>query len=209
MSSVPVLLGAAVGAGVGGPVVAALAAAATAHRSEVTVRRMLPAAAGCGATAGAVLAAADLPAWVAAVLAVAVTVAAAAALVDAAEHRLPNRLTGLLLAAGLLLCPLATAMTGWGSPLRALFGLLIFGGWMLILSAVDAGPGDVKLAAGIGWWLAWMSWWVFAAGVAAALLGMAGTLIVDRWIRGRPRSPLGPGIVGGLVIGVLATAWLS
>ena len=208
MSAVPVLLGAAVGAAAGGLVIAALAVA-TAHRSEVTVRRIWPAAAGCGATAGAVLAAAGLPAPVAAALAVAGTAAGAAALVDAAEHRLPNTLTGLLLLAGLLLCPLATALTGWGSPLRALFGLLVFGGWMLILSAVDAGPGDVKLAAGIGWWLAWMSWGVFAVGVAAALLGMAGTLIVDRWIRGRPRSPLGPGIAGGLVIGVLATAWLG
>lgn len=208
MSSVPVLIAAAAGAAVGGLVIAALAAS-TAHRTDVTVRRMWPAGAGCGAATGAVLAAADLPAPVTAALAVAVTVAAAAALVDTAEHRLPNKLTGLLLVAGLLLCSLATAVTGWGSPLRALAGLLIFGGWMAILAAVDAGPGDVKLAAGIGWWLAWMSWGVFAAGVAVALLGMAGTLVANRWIRGRPRSPLGPGIVTGLVIGVLATAWLS
>ena len=90
-----------------------------------------------------------------------------------------------------------------------LAGLLIFGGWMLVLAAFDAGPGDVKLAAGIGWWLAWMSWWVFLAGVAAALLGMAGTLMANRWFRDRPRSPLGPGIVAGLLIGVLATAWLN
>jgi leader peptidase (prepilin peptidase)/N-methyltransferase len=169
----------------------------------------LPAGAGCGAVAGAVLAADGLPTPVTAALAVAITVAAAAALVDAAEHRLPNKLTGSLLAAGVLLCTMATAVTGWGSPLRALAGLLIFGGWMLILAAVDAGPGDVKLAAGIGWWLAWMSWWVFVAGVAVALLGMAATLIANRWIRDRPRSPLGPGIVTGLIIGVLATAWLS
>ena len=208
MNPVPLLLGAAAGAAAGGLVIAALAAA-TAHRAGMTVRRMWPASAGCGGVTGAVLAAVGLPPPVTAALAVAVMVAAAAALVDAAEHRLPNKLTGLLLVAGVLLCPLATALTGWGSPLRALVGLLVFGGWMLILAAVDAGPGDVKLAAGIGWWLAWMSWWVFAAGVAAALLGMAGTLIVDRWVRGRHRSPLGPAIVTGLVAGVLVTAWLS
>jgi len=208
MNPVPLLLGAAAGAAAGGLVIAALAAA-TAHRAGMTVRRMWPASAGCGGVTGAVLAAVGLPPPVTAALAVAVMVAAAAALVDAAEHRLPNKLTGLLLVAGVLLCPLATALTGWGSPLRALVGLLVFGGWMLILAAVDAGPGDVKLAAGIGWWLAWMSWWAFAAGVAAALLGMAGTLIVDRWVRDRHRSPLGPAIVTGLVAGVLATAWLS
>jgi leader peptidase (prepilin peptidase)/N-methyltransferase len=208
MSPALVLLGAAAGATAGGLLIAALAAA-TAHRADMTVRRMLPAGAGCGAVAGAVLAAAGLPTPVTAALVVAITVAAAAALVDAAEHRLPNKLTGSLLAAGVLLCTMATAVTGWGSPLRALAGLLIFGGWMLILAAVDAGPGDVKLAAGIGWWLAWMSWWVFVAGVAVALLGMAATLIANRWIRDRPRSPLGPGIVTGLIIGVLATAWLS
>ena len=208
MNPVPLLLGAAAGAAAGGLVIAALAAA-TAHRAGMTVRRMWPASAGCGGVTGAVLAAVGLPPPVTAALAVAVMVAAAAALVDAAEHRLPNKLTGLLLVAGVLLCPLATALTGWGSPLRALVGLLVFGGWMLILAAVDAGPGDVKLAAGIGWWLAWMSWWAFAAGVAAALLGMAGSLIVDRWVRDRLRSPLGPAIVTGLVAGVLATAWLS
>jgi len=208
MNSVSLLLGAAAGAAAGGVIIAALAAA-TAYRAGTTVRRMWPAGGGCGAAAGAVLAAVGLPPPVTSALAVAVMVAAAAALVDVVEHRLPNQLTGLLLAAGVLLCPLATALTGWGSPLRALVGLLVFGGWMLILAAVDAGPGDVKLAAGIGWWLAWMSWWVFAAGVAAALLGMAGTLIVDRWVRGRHRSPLGPAIVTGLVAGVLVTAWLS
>lgn len=208
MSPALVLLGAAAGAAVGGLLIAALAAA-TAHQADMTVRRMWPTGACCGAVAGAVLAAAGLPTPITAALAVAITVAAAAALVDAAEHRLPNKLTGSLLAAGVLLCPMATAVTGWGSPLRALAGLLIFGGWMLILAAVDAGPGDVKLAAGIGWWLAWMSWWVFVAGVAVALLGMAATLIANRWIRDRPRSPLGPGIVTGLIIGVLATAWLS
>jgi len=208
MSPLFVLLGAAAGAAVGGVVIAALAAA-TVHRAEVTVRRMWPAGAGCGAVTGAVLVAAGLPSPVTAALFVAVTVAAAAALVDASEHRLPNVLTGLLLGAGILLCPLATAVTGWGSPLRALAGLLIFGGWMLVLAAFDAGPGDVKLAAGIGWWLAWMSWWVFLAGVAAALLGMAATLMANRWFRDRPRSPLGPGIVAGLLIGVLATAWLN
>jgi len=38
---------------------------------------------------------------------------------------------------------------------------------------------------------------------------MAGTLMVNRWVRGRPRSPLGPAICAGLAAGILTIAWLT
>lgn len=201
MTVIPVLLGATAGAVIG-PLVAA-AASSTIRRQDLTWK-LWPAATGCAAVIGGVLGWAHLPGLVTAALATAAAVALAAALVDAAEHRLPNALTVPLIVAGLVLTPVVTVITGWGSPLRGLIGLLVFSGWMLLVAVTGAGAGDVKLAAGVGLWLGWMSWWAFPAGVAVALLAMAGTEIVNRRFRGLPLSPLGPAISTGLAVGVIA-----
>lgn len=205
----PVLLGALLGAAVS-PVIAAAAAAAA--RRPITWRRLWPAAAAMATTVGVVLAVAQvvvqLPVPVVIALAAAAGPVITAVLVDAIEHRLPNVFTVPLVAAGLPILTAVSWFTGWGSPLRAVLGLLLFGGWMLIVALTGAGAGDVKLAAGVGMWLAWVSWWAFAAGVAVALIGMAVTDLTNRHLRGRPQSPLGPAIGLGMLVGFAVTVVL-
>lgn len=199
-----VLVGTAVGLAVS-PVIA-LTASAAAHR-PTTWRRLWPPAAVCAAAVGTALAAAALPAAVTAALALAGIPMIAAILVDAIEHRLPNVLTGPIVIAGLPVLTAVSWSTGWGSPTRALLGLVLFGGWMLILALTGAGAGDVKFAAGVGLWLGWMSWAAFVTGVVVAMIAMAATELTNRHIRGRLRSPLGPaiglGMLSGIAIGTL------
>ena len=59
-----------------------------------------------------------------------------------------------------------SVLQGEGSLWRALAGCGIYGGWLFIASLTGLGPGDVKLAAGVGLWLGWLSWSALLAGVA-------------------------------------------
>ncbi len=186
------------------PAVAVVAARST-HR-PVSWRALWPAAAALAVLAAAGLGLAPLPWPGRAALATAATVVVTAVLVDGWEHRLPNAYTGPLVVLGAPVLVGISWATGWGSPIRALLGLLIFGGWMLLLALAGAGAGDAKLAAGVGMWLGWMSWWAFGIGVVVALLGMAGTDLVNRLARGRARSPLGPAIGVGMLVGIAAAA---
>jgi leader peptidase (prepilin peptidase)/N-methyltransferase len=66
------------------------------------------------------------------------------------------------------------------------------------------GPGDVKLAAGVGLWLGWLSWSALLAGVAFGQI-----LITICYLIGRRRAsdgggtPLGPAITAGFVLALL------
>ena len=80
--------------------------------------------------------------------ALAVAIAVTAALVDARQRRIPNRLTYPTMLAGLLL---QGALFGWKGLLLALAGGMFFGGIFLVFYLVRAmGAGDVKLAAALG-----------------------------------------------------------
>lgn len=79
---------------------------------------------------------------------IAAAVAATAAVTDARDRRIPNRLTYPAMIAGLAL---QAAVHGWRGLLFSLAGGCIFGGVFLLFYLVRAmGAGDVKLAAALG-----------------------------------------------------------
>jgi leader peptidase (prepilin peptidase)/N-methyltransferase len=134
----------------------------------------------------------------------AIATAVAASAVDATEKRLPNALTYPLAGGGLVALGTLSALQGEGSLWRALAGCGIYGGWLFIASLTGLGPGDVKLAAGVGLWLGWLSWSTLLAGVAFGQI-----LITICYLTGRRRAsdgggtPLGPAITAGFVLALL------
>ncbi|HEY5151306.1 MAG TPA: A24 family peptidase [Mycobacterium sp.] len=139
----------------------------------------------------------------------AVAVAVAAAAVDASENRLPNVLTYPLACGGLVTLTTLSVLTGSESPWRALAGCGIYGGWLFIASLTGLGPGDVKLAAGVGIWLGWYSWPVLLAGIAVGQILITTCYLAGRRRRrraadpGRGGTPLGPAITAGFIAALL------
>ena len=79
---------------------------------------------------------------------IALLCAAIASVYDLRERRIPNRLTGSFLAAGLLL---HFALGGWGGLRSAALAALTAGGLFLVFFiAGGMGAGDVKLMAAVG-----------------------------------------------------------
>ncbi|MEH1098543.1 A24 family peptidase [Micromonospora sp. CPCC 205561] len=129
--------------------------------------------------------------------------------VDAAVHRLPDRLTWPA-AAGtwLLLGTAGLAGAGPGPWLRATVAgvvlALLFATSTLLLGRRGFGLGDAKLALGVGVLLGWYGWTVPVAGLVLALLlsGLVGVaLLATRRVGWRSHLPFGP----FLVLGTLAT----
>ncbi|WP_345154105.1 prepilin peptidase [Micromonospora maritima] len=135
------------------------------------------------------------------------------ALVDAAAHRLPNRLTWPAAAGTWALLGVA-ALTGSGpSPwLRAAAaGLALGAGFAattLLLGRRGFGLGDAKLALGAGALLGWYGWPVLVAGLvlAVTLSGVAGVvLLLLRRVRWSAHLPFGPFLVLGTVVTLVLT----
>lgn len=133
------------------------------------------------------------------------------AFVDAAVHRLPDRLTWPAAAGTWALLGVA-ALTGAGATpwLRAgAAGLglaLAFAATTLLLGRRGFGLGDAKLALGVGALLGWYGWSVLLAGLvlafglsAAASLG----LLAARRVRWSSHIPFGPFLVLGTAAAVL------
>lgn len=182
--------------------------------SAVSARRHGPPAAIAGGLVAAALAAWHPPLLVAAAYAAAAAVAIVAAIVDVADHRLPNRLTLPLLVGGVGVLAALTVITGQGSIGRAAAGLGIYGGLLLLAYLAGVGAGDVKLAAALGWWMGWLSWATLIAGMTVGyLLISAGYLIgrarQPRINRRSYRSPFGPGIAGGFLVSLLMVGLLT
>lgn len=82
--------------------------------------------------------------------------------IDFALHLLPNGLVLSLLAGGLLLLGVSSALSpGWPELFRALLGgLVLFAGYLIlgIISPRSLGMGDVKLAAPLGLYLGYLGW---------------------------------------------------
>lgn len=125
------------------------------------------------------------------------------ALVDAAVHRLPDRLT-YPAAAGVwaLLGVAALAGAGPAPWLRAgAAGLVLAGGFAattLLLGRRGFGLGDAKLALGAGALLGWHGWPVLAAGLVlavclSALVALA--LLAARRVRWSSHLPFGPFLI--------------
>lgn len=130
-------------------------------------------------------------------------------IIDIRTHRLPNRIVLPTLAAVSLLAVLDAVLTGESAALvRALWGLLILGGFYAILRVVSRagmGGGDVKLAALIGSVLGWHGWTALAVGAASAFVLAALyalVLIAMRRANGSTRIAFGPWMIVGAVLGI-------
>ncbi len=143
---------------------------------------------------------------------VAVTVGAWLAGVDADVQRLPNIVTLPAIPASAVLLAACSAMSrdppAWG---RALAGGAALTAAYTVLFAAGArrgrsgiGLGDVKLAASLGQWLAWLGWPVLVWGAYLGLLlsGLVAlALLATRRARRDTPLPHGPSMVLG--------AWLA
>lgn len=133
----------------------------------------------------------------------------AAAIVDVQERRLPDRLTGPLMACTVAALLGITAATG-DLPVatRSVTAAVVLTGAMLAIKAVHSaavGWGDVKLMPSLGAVLGWTSWdallttallWVLLIGITALAVSAD-----DR----RAVVPYGPALLAG-ALGSLATA---
>lgn len=135
-------------------------------------------------------------------------IGAAAAVVDAREHRLPDLLTALLLSSTLLGIGLHSVLGGDGpAAVRAVGGLTIALGSLgfgKILRPDAMGWGDLKLAPSLGAYLGWISWQALYAGMLywwLLILLTAATRAADRRRRGDP-IPYGPAMILGTVLGL-------
>lgn len=131
--------------------------------------------------------------------------------IDLREHRLPNRLVGLLAAATALGLLAASAQTGdWWALLRALLGGLAMAALYLavaLISPASMGMGDVKLAFPVGMLVAWFSWiaWLWALFGAFVLGGLAAVVLLARGGGLRRQLAFGPAmILAALVMAVLS-----
>lgn len=133
------------------------------------------------------------------------TVLAVAAIVDVAEHKLPNR---LLLVALALVCTSVLAAADRATMVSAAAGFVIAGGLMLLVRLIHGvGMGDVKLAAVVGASVGAAH--VMAAPIAIAVAALAAATY--GFLARRKRLPLGPSLWLGWAVSLAACAagWLS
>ncbi|MFC8846735.1 MULTISPECIES: prepilin peptidase [unclassified Micromonospora] len=134
-------------------------------------------------------------------------------LIDAAVHRLPDRLTWPAAAGVLALHGVAAATSAGAGPwLRAAVagaGLaLAFAATTLLLGRRGFGLGDAKLALGVGALLGWYGWPVLVLGLLvtftlSALTSLA--LLLARRVRWSSHLPFGPFLALGTVAALLLT----
>jgi len=149
------------------------------------------------------------PLPLAAAYAVMFIVATTAAMVDAVDMRLPDVLTFPILAGGVaVLAALDIAGTNQGL-LRGVLGGVLYCGFLLAAGLINPRSfalGDIKLCAGLGVWLAGLSWTALYVGVLAGqvLLLVTGGILRARH-PGQPHRefPAGPALVAGAILGVL------
>lgn len=176
-------------------------AAAWAAAHPVTKRAVLAAC----ATAVAAGTAAPLPASLRVAVAATGVLLAVAALVDVHEHKLPNRLLAMALAAT------AVGLAASGKlPLlnRAALGLVLAGGLMLFVRLTrGVGMGDVKMAAVVGATTAPTAVVAAPLAIAVAALVASGYGVMAH----RSRLALGPALWLGwaVALGAAGVGWLS
>lgn len=136
--------------------------------------------------------------------------AGAAAVVDLEVHRLPNLLVGASALVVAVTVGAAAVVTGdWGRAATAVFGgAALFVGLLIVSLLGTFGGGDIKLGAVMGAVLGCWSWPAVFAGLVLGLVisGLAGGVWI--LVRGHGRKahvPLGPGLVVGTVLAVLAS----
>ncbi|GGR66798.1 hypothetical protein GCM10010169_08030 [Micromonospora fulviviridis] len=135
------------------------------------------------------------------------------AMVDAAVHRLPDRLTWPAAAGVWVLLGVAgLAGPGPATWLRATAaGLALGAGFAattLLLGRRGFGLGDAKLALGAGALLGWYGWAVLVAGLvlAVTLSAVAGlALLAARRVRWSSHLPFGPSLILGTALTLVLT----
>jgi len=137
-------------------------------------------------------------------------VAGAAAVVDLEVHRLPNALVGASALVVAVTVGAAVVVTGdWGrAAAAAIGGAALFVGLLIVGLLGTFGGGDIKIGAVMGAVLGCWSWPAVFAGLVLGLVisGLAGGLWILVSGRGRKAHvPLGPGLVVGTVLAVLAS----
>lgn len=133
--------------------------------------------------------------------------------IDLETKLLPNRIVWptLWMGAGLLVLASGTAHS-WPNLARAALGALILFSLYLILALISPaglGMGDVKLAAVLGMYSAYISWGtLFVTGFLGFLLGAMVALVVAASGRGQRTTtfPFGPSMFGGAIISILGSA---
>lgn len=126
--------------------------------------------------------------------------------IDAREHRLPNRLTlPLFLTLLLLLTGAAWQLGDWPRLLGAVLGALGMASIYLLLALLPGGMGmgDMKLALSIGLLSAWWSLgcWMLALFLAFAFGALVSiVLLVSRRTRWRANIPFGPCMLLGWML---------
>ncbi len=128
------------------------------------------------------------------------------ALVDAEQHRLPNKILLAAAGAGIVLLIAAAGIDHrWDDLARAAGGgAAVFA--VLYLAALasprSVGLGDVKLAGVLAGYLAWRSWPTMVAGLALGFLtagvAAAGLLVAGR----RDPLPLGPFLITAALVAI-------
>lgn len=132
------------------------------------------------------------------------------ALIDLDTSTLPNRIVLPALATGVVLLGAASAvMANWEQLLRAGIGMVALFAFYYVLALVSGGMGfgDVKLAAVVGLYLAWLGWGPLLVGALAAFVlgGLYGLALIAIKRAGRRTAiPFGPWILAGAWIGVFA-----
>lgn len=133
-----------------------------------------------------------------------------AAVVDLAEHRIPNQLSAMFAASGAV--GIAVIGVGSGTPemlLRAAVGGLGWGGLLLGSFVVSGqpGPGDVKLAPSLGMLAGAAGWPAIGSAIAISyLIAGCAALALVLSSRRQARIPLAPAMAGGTVLAVTMTS---
>ncbi|CAN5561599.1 A24 family peptidase [soil metagenome] len=136
------------------------------------------------------------------------SVSVSLALIDIDTKTLPDRIVFPALVAGAVLLGTSSILIGdIESLVRAGIGMVALFGLYFVLAFFSGGMGfgDVKLAAVVGLYLAWLGWGSFAVGALAAFLlgGLFGiALLVLRRAGRRTALPFGPWMLAGAWIGV-------
>lgn len=129
---------------------------------------------------------------------------------DLTEHRLPDKLTLPAIAATAALLTTASWHLGDYAALeRGAIAAIAAAGFFLALALItrQVGGGDIKLAVLTGMLPGWLGWNHFVLALLSGLLlaaVAAGVLIATRRISRRDPLPLGPFLLVGALIGVLA-----
>lgn len=131
--------------------------------------------------------------------------------IDLRLHRLPDRLTLPLSGAGLALLAAAAIADGHRSAfLRAILGglaLLVSYLALFLVARSGLGAGDVKLAGGLGLYLAWLGWPTLVLGATAGFLAgglISLALLATRRATMATRVPFGPSMIAGALLAIAA-----